>query len=250
MYALESIGWIVSPFLAGIILERFGFSWVFIGVALFPLLAIPLIIKTRTKDVPHTTLHRSVFSLKSNFFDFLSEKRLHLPYIFSASIGFWWNFLYIYPPLFLVNSGYSEFWVGIFIGAINIPTLFFEYLAGKQITYHHFRTFFLIGYCLLAFFAILCFLISSLPIILILLVLASIPLSYVEPIQPAYFFSLVKRKDEERYYPVFDTSFDMGSMIGKFLPALILLFLPASFTFLAVGLCMLALAGLSLKVHR
>jgi MFS family permease len=250
MYGLESIGWIVSPLLAGIILERFGFSWVFLIAALFPLLGLSQLRGFKLKDAPHTQIHGSILALWSHLRDFFSQKKLHLSYIFGSSIGFWWDFLYIYPPLFLVTNGYSAFWVGVFIGAINIPTLIFEYLAGKQVKNSSHRHFFLIGYTSMGILAILCYFVDFLPLALVLLVLASIPLSYVEPLQPTYFFSLIKKKDEEKFFPIFDTSYDVGSMMGKFLPALILLVFPQNVTFLFVGLCMLAMAGLSLRVRN
>ena len=86
--------------------------------------------------------------------------------------------------------------------------------------------------------------------ILILLGLGSVGMAAIEPLQDTFFFKYVKSKNEEKYYPIFATSGDIGNFFGKIIIAGILLFFADKYAYLIIGLIMFLIAGVCLKIKE
>jgi MFS family permease len=181
--------------------------------------------------------------------DYFNEKKLYIPYIVAAGVEIWWALIYIYIPLFMINNNMPLEYIGYFLAAITIPTMLFEYPAGKLSVKRGFKWFFVIGYLLLGLSAIIAYFITDIFIILIIMTLASIPMSFIEPLQDSFFFKRVRSIDEEKYFPIFASSGDIGAFIGHFSIATLLLFVPNNFAYLGVAVFMILIALICLKIN-
>jgi len=75
-------------------------------------------------------------------------------------------------------------------------------------------------------------------------------MAMLEPTTEAYFFDTIKRKDEDRFYGPYNTSIETGLILGKILPAVLLLFLPFKYIFLLFAGIMFLLFLLSFKAKN
>ena len=54
----------------------------------------------------------------------------------------------------------------------------------------------------------------------------------LEPTVEAYFFKISSKEEEQRFYGPYNTRLEVFGLVGKVLPALLLLFLPFKYIFL------------------
>ena len=250
MFALLNVGWLLGPIIAGLLMSQYGVQSVFIFSAIFITISatILLIINIR---LPRKKRDTYDFKIKENLVDYFRNKRLILPYIMGNGLEIWWAFIYIYVPLFIVNEGdLGPDIVGLFLGLIVIPLIINEYTVGKLSTNLGFKPFFFTGYFILGFAALICFFVSEVWIVLVILGIAGIGVSFIEPIQDTFFFRNVKTIEEEKYYPIYTTSGDVGSFIGRFSIAGVLLFLPYTYAYLTVFVFMITIAFISLMIKE
>ena len=80
--------------------------------------------------------------------------------------------------------------------------------------------------------------------------IASFGMAIVEPNTEAYFFDILKGKEEYRYYGPYNTTVHIGLIIGSALGAIILLFLPFKFLFILYSALMFIFFTLSFKTKR
>lgn len=235
LFSLISIGWTLGPFLAGFILERYGFGEVFILAAVVSFFSLMFFMRVKIDE-------KKAFSnidrdLKKNFLGFLRNKRVKLPFFLNLGVYVWWSFIFIYMPLFIAKEMGAPA-VGIFLAGINIPLIFFEYVAGRAGQVYSYRSLFVVGFGALALISFISFFSDNIMLIMGLMILASIPISFVEPLIPAFLFSRIKKNEEERLIPIYETSIDFGDLFGKFFVALFLLFLPDNFSYLVIAFLM------------
>ena len=161
----------------------------------------------------------------------------------------WLTLIYVYIPIYIVESGLNASVVGFFLFAHVTPLILLEYYFGKLAGKIGFKKTFIIGYSIIGTITILCFFIPNIYMQLGLILIASIGLAMIEPTTEAYFFDLVG-KQKEKFYGPYNTTIDVNSIVALFLSAIILLFLPYKFLFLFIGIIMLIFAGISLKTKN
>ena len=123
-----------------------------------------------------------------------------------------------------------------------------EYYFSKRAGKLGFKKVFKRGYLLVAVLVMMCFFFSNIYLIMALLVFASVGMAMVEPTSEAYFFDILKGDDEYRFYAPYNTATDFGSFTGRFLPSILLIFLPFEFIFLLFGALMFSLFLISSRV--
>ena len=101
---------------------------------------------------------------------------------------------------------------------------------------------FIIGYFGLAILCFVLFFTEGIMLELVLIIIGSIFISFVEPIKEIFFFRQVNALEEEQYYSLFNTSGAVGSFLGKFSIAGVLLFLPSNFAYFVTGIFMVLFA--------
>ncbi len=248
MYTFMNLSWVIGPLIAGYIASRADMNKVFILSAIIVFIAFLFFKKGRIKDV--NVKKRLDKNVLKNFFDFFKDKDRSISYIISGGVNLWWVLIYLFIPLLIIRQGLGEMWVGYFLFAIPIPLILLEYVFAKLAGKVGFKKIFKIGFLIPCIFALMCFFTSSIYLILLFLVLASIGLAMLEPTTEAYFFDLLRGKEELRYYSSYNTTISLNSLIGRFLPSLLLIFLPFNYVFLAFAAFMFIMFLVSFKVRE
>ncbi len=246
MYTIFNFAWLAGPIIAGFLAEKMGISFVFIiaGVLMlisFVLLKILGLNDSRIKKKPDGNL----FKLIKEFF---SEKRFRMAYLIHGGVTFWWAFIYIYIPIYIIESGRSDLIVGYFLAGVIAPLIFLEYPIGLLASKFGFKKMFFRGYLIVAIAAVLCFMINDFYAILILLVLGSVGMAMLEPTTEAYFFDITTKSQKDKFYGIQNTTIDVNYAISLFVVAMIIKFLPFKYSFIFIGAMMLVFALISLKI--
>jgi len=248
MYTFTNLSWVIGPLIAGYLASRAGINKVFILSAIVLFIAFLFFKKGGIKDLNvKKRIDKDVFQ---NFFAFFKNRDRAISYIISGGVNLWWVLIYIFIPLLIIRQGFNEMWVGYFLFAIPLPLILFEYVFAKLAGKVGFKKIFKIGFLIPCVFALLCFFTSSIYLIFLFLVLASIGLAMLEPTTEAYFFDLLKGKEELRFYGPYNTTVSVNNLIGRFLPALLLIFLPFNYIFLLFSAFMFIMFLVSFKVRE
>ncbi len=248
VYTFMNIAYVVGPLVAGFIAASFGLSWVFVLSALFLLFGLIIFKTTGIKDTEgKKKVDKNVLK---NFIDFFRDKKRVMAYVFGGGVNLWWSLIYLFIPLMIIRSHLGEVWVGYFLFAVAVPLILFAYVFSKWTAKHGFKKMFKAGYFLVAILAFACFFVSNIYIILGLLVLASVGMAMLESTTEAYFFDILKGKEKYRFYGPYNTAIDAGSLVGKLLGSILLIFLPFKFIFIFFGIFMFGLFLLSYKTKK
>jgi predicted MFS family arabinose efflux permease len=257
LYTLLNVGWFVGPLIAGFILESFGINYAFISSGLFVLISLIIFIMLKKeilinleKSNPKNEKKEKI-KIFSNIKSYFSNKEITLAYIMSLGLEIWWALIYIYIPLFMLKEGVDSKYIPLFLSIIIIPLIIFEFKVGKISETKGFKLFFFTGFLLLSIISLINFFIYfNIFYVLILLIIASIPASFIEPLQETFFLKSISYEESNKYYPIFTTAMYIGSFIGKFSIATLLLFLPNKYAYLIMSLMMLIISLISLKIKK
>jgi len=257
MYTLMNVAWVIGPLLAGILSELLGISFVFVISAIFMILALISFKLSRIKDPNlRKKIDRNIFR---NFKEFFRNKDRVLIYILGGGTPFWWALIYLFIPMFIIKSGLEIEWVGFFMFAIAVPLILFEYIFAKLAGKVGFKKMFRTGFFILFLAALSCFLISDISlilgikniyVILGILIIASVGAAMCEPTTEAYFFDLMKAKEELHFYGPYNTNLEVSRLFAYSVPSLLLIFFPFKFIFLFFAAGMLFLFFLSFKLRE
>lgn len=247
VFVFNNISFLIGPLIATLLLLALKVRNIFIVSALIILASIFMF--KGSKINPGWKSKTIDSNFLKNFISFFKDKERVKAYILASGVSFWWSVTYIYMPLLIITK-LPDYWIGIFLGAITIPLILFEYMFGKIAVKKGYKKLFFIGFIIPSIVALLCFfLFNNIYIIMALLCLASIGLAMSESNSEAYFFKISDDKEYQRFYSPFKTSVDTGHLVGQFIPSLILMVLAFKFIFLffAFGMFLLALLALSIK---
>ncbi len=246
IYALLNSAWFVGPLIAGYLAKVYGFSSVFFFAAVFVLMSIFVFNFFRIKDNRKTkNLDKHIFRVVIEFF---KNRERTLTYILTLSVSFWWTFIYVYMPIYIVDKGYGALLLGFFLAGVSVPLIFCDYISGKIANKRGFKKLFFVGFISLGTLAISCFFISNIYVVSGLLILASVSVSMIEPTSEAYFLDIIEEDERDKYYSIYTTSVNVGSLVGSLPAAALLLFLPFNSLFLYFGIPMIVLAFLALSI--
>jgi len=249
LFSIINIGWLIGPIIAGFFLVEFGISSVFFISSLLFFIAFVFFYIIHAKNIPKKR-KKIDGNLKENFLRFIKTKKIRLPYILTLGIGFWWGFIYIYMPLFIIEQGLKESIIGIFFAITVFPLVVLEFKIGKDSIKYGFKKFFIIGFFGLSVMSFLAFIFNEINLQIIFLSVASVFAALIEPLFDVYFFKQVKAEEEEKFFPFFNTSYNFGNILSKLLIALILLMLPYNYSFLVMSIIMALFAITSFLVNK
>lgn len=248
IYSLLNSAWLVGPLIAGYFAKNYGFGSVFFISSLFILISIFAFFLFRIKDNRRTK--KIDHHMVQVVFEFFEHKGRAMTYFFSIAVSFWWAFIYVYMPIYIINQGYSGILLGAFLAGITLPLIFFDYIFGKLAGKRGFKKLFFIGFISLGIISISCFFVSNIYLLLGLLILASVSVSMIEPTTDAYFLDIVEEEERDKYFGVYTTSSCIGTLFGSLYAAVILLILPFSSLFILYGIPLVIIAFLSLRVEE
>ena len=247
MYTISNIAWVLGPLIAGYLVDKYDFNFIFVLSSLF--IFISFFIFKIYKINNHNIKKKIDGDILKNFFDFFKDKNRRYAYFLKGGISVWWVLIYLFIPLYIIRNGLGPIWIGYFLFGICVPLVLFEVYFSKLAEKKGFKFVFKLGYIIPAILAFVCFFISNIYLILFLLILASIGISMVEPTTEAYFFDNLKNKKEElRFYGPFRTHADIHNVIAKVIVSSILLFVSFRFIFIFFGLVMLGMYFLTNKI--
>ncbi len=249
VYSFNNVAWVLGPLLGSLILVQFGYSAIFFAAALLIFLGFILFKISGINDSNKVNnVSNNVFK---NFFDFFRDKERVISYIVSLGVTIWWSLIYLYIPLFIIESGLKEKDIGIFLFFTAVPLILFEYVFSKMAGKYGFKKFFLFGYIMVSLIALTAFFMTNVYWILGILVLGSVGMAMLEPTTEAYFFKILKsKKDENRFYGPYNTAIETGLILGKFAPAVLLLFFPFKSIFLLYSILLFAIFLISFKTKN
>jgi len=247
MYTFFNLSFVIGPLIAGYVAEKFGINIVFTLSAIFVFLAFFVFRISSIKD--KNVKKKTDGSLVKNFFDFFKSKERVLAYILGGGVNLWWILIYLFIPLFIIRNNLHELWIGYFLFAVAVPLIFLEFIFAKLAGKIGFKKMFKIGFLIPCIFAVSCFFFSNVYIILSLLVLASIGLAMLEPTTEAYFFDILKGKEELRFYGPYNTTMDVNNFIGKIIASTLLIFLPFRYIFLIFAGFMFIMFLISFRIR-
>ena len=222
LYSLLNIAWLIGPLLCIPLLIFFEYHTVFIlsgacilAAALFK---------------PVDTHKPDTHSIKlTTFF-----KRYWVPYALTIAIEAWWALIYLFVPLQIIRAGYPEWSVAAYLAIVIVPLPIIEFFS-KRFTHHYgFKLQYITGFLGL-FIITLTIPHVSFTIFIILTLIGTMFLGLIEPLQDSYFFHIVRKQDETRAVPLYGSSFEMGSIVGRGLLAFCLLFLPLQIAVLSLS---------------
>lgn len=248
VYMLVNLAWLAGPLLAGYISEKFGISFIFLLAALFVFIALAIFKFSKIKDVNlKKRVNKRVFR---NFLDFFKSRDRVYSYLLSGGVNLWWTLIYIFMPLHIMRSGLGIREVGYFLFAIPIPLVLFQYYFSRLAGRIGFKKLFKIGFFIPFVIAFSCFFISNIYLIMFLLILSSFGFAMVESTTEAYFFDILRGKQELRFYGPYNTTIDLNYFIGNISTSLILIILPFNYIFLLYSFFMLLMVLVSFKARN
>jgi len=249
--SFRNIGYVLGPLLAGFIAFKLGIPFVFLFCGVFVLLAFFMFETIKLKECNHHTKDEG--TLKSSFHNLITyfkTWKLFKAYIVSGGVPFYWAIIYIFGPLYAIRNGLSGNEVGIFLFCVAIPMVLFSYSSGKMADKIGYRKLFIFGHLIMASFMFLAFISKDFYFTLLYIILGSIGASFIESPRESYFFTKVKKSEEEKYYGPYKTHGTVFDMSGQILGGIILIFLPLKYIFLFLSIVMVMFALASTKVRR
>jgi MFS family permease len=238
--SFSNLGWFLGPLLGGLTLGLTGSRGTFLLAG--GLLAIGglyvLLFPFKTVDKHRRVLDTAV---RKNLQFFLSRAQLRVGYAQGLGVGVWWGFCLTFLPIFMVRWGYPPAVIGAFMALTQLPLFLLEFRTVRFVRKLGFRRIFLLSYgvlcvvCLASFAAFD----NASAVVLGAILVASLSLSFLEPISNLFFFSKVSSLEEEKAYPIFVTADLTGSMLIKGACGAVLILFSDRVTFLAVGVVML-----------
>ena len=245
---LINLGWLAGPLIAGLISEMYGIRSVFTLSAMFMLISYIMLKTMNVKKISKPEVIDNDFF--KNVRSFFSNPQLLRMYILCGSSTIWWAVMYIYMPLYIIQSGLGYNYVGIFLFSIAAPLVMFEYRVGKAVNSESFHKFYILAYLILGCIALSTHFIENIYCVMAFFAFGSFGMMFLEPMRDIYFFSVVPLNKSDKYYGPFKSSTDMGGLIGKLMGAVTLIFLPFNYIFLFLSIIMFIMLGISTGINR
>jgi MFS family permease len=238
LYTFFNIAWLVGPLIAGAIANAYGVPLVFLLSSLFIFLSLFIFHLSKVNDA---NISKKIDgSIVKNFVSYFKNRDRVFAYILGGGVNFWLILIYLYMPIYILQSGLNDLWIGYFLFAFAFPPVLLEYYASKIAGKIGFKKIFKTGFLILSFSALICYFLNNIYLIMACLVFASIGVAMIEPTTEAYFFDILKKKeDESKYYGPYNTTIDTNHFVGSVLAGIILLFFPFKNIFLFFAFFML-----------
>jgi len=128
LLTILSIAWTISPFLAGYILEQFGFQSIYIiGLAATVVVLVIMIMNFKKRGVAraHVQTPKEAFRILTHNVDLFGVFTL------STLLSFFYAVMIIFSPLYLHNLGFSWIEIGLLFTIMHAPFLILEYPLGR-----------------------------------------------------------------------------------------------------------------------
>lgn len=248
IFSLFNLSFLIGPLLGGFLLAFTGIRSLFLVAAVMFIASIFVLKYSR---IDHGDIKKRVDKkVFKNFADFFKKKERARAYFLGMGVPFWWSMIYIFLPLHIVKD-LNTSWVGIFLALVTVPLISLEYFFGKKAGKKGYKKLFFIGFLVPSIISLISFFFySNIYFIMSAIILASFGLAMIESNSESYFFDILKGKQDQRFFSIYNTSAVSGAIAGQLIFSLVLLALPFRYVFLVYFVAMLAFAILSLSVKK
>jgi MFS family permease len=248
---IMNAGYLVAPFFAGIVLNKYGFQPVFLAAALL-ILAVWLICFFKLRNIDGSQIERV------NFVELLRKlsKRKNVLRIYYVSfiLELFYALMIIYTPLYLLELGFSWVDIGKMFTVMLLPFVLFQYPAGyladKKFEERNMIIFSLV---IMAVSTAVIFFISSKSVLLwaLLLFCTRIGASLIEILRDSYFYKRIDCRDVD-IINFFRSVRPMAYIIGLLIATPIVYFLHIRFVFplISIGVLTGILAAKNMASSR
>lgn len=249
--SFSNLGWFLGPLLGGLALGLTGSDGAFLMAA--GLLSVGglyiLFFPFKTIDKHRRVLDRDVIK---NLKFFVSRSQLRVAYVQYVGVSVWWGFCLTFLPVFMVRWGYSPAMIGVFMALTQLPLFLLEFRTVRYLPKFGFKRIFIWSYALLCLVCLTSFIFfnTASALVLAAILVASLALSFLEPIGSLFFFSKVSSLEEEKTYPTFITGDVTGGMLVKGACGAALLLFSDRVTFLVVGAVLLWVLYIGFRVKE
>jgi|GEM_PF-6499441 len=245
-YVMENLGYLVAPLLIIAFFDGTDFLpifWLAGGLILVAAVAAAFMGLRERKT-------SQIAGPLEGFREFWLDKERVTVYCMRAGAAFFWSYIYVYLPLYIMSQGYPASYLGYVLFAIILPLVLFEYWIGKSVPQFGYRNAFIIGFLISGGAFTAAFFTGSKDVFVILMVIGSFGIAFLEPTIEAYYFRITKRSEQGKLYGTYLTAQQTGFLIGRFGGALLLLFLSLQNIVLFFGVVLLGFAWLARRVKE
>jgi MFS family permease len=248
---IMNTGYLVGPFFAGIILNRYSFQPVFLTAALL-ILVVWIICFFKLQNIESSQIEGV------NFISLLrklsSRKNILRIYYVSFLLEFFYALMIIYTPLYLLELGFSWTDIGKIFTVMLLPFVLLQYPAGyladKKFEE---RDMIIISLIIMSFSTLSIFFLSSKSLIVWALILFStrIGASLIEILRDSYFYKRIDCRDVD-IINFFRSVRPMAYILGLLIATPIVYFLHIRFVFplISIGVLTGVLAAKNLASSR
>jgi len=248
-YTLYNLGWVVTPFISGNILNRYGFNTVFY-IVIFLLLPLILLILTTFKKYKnhYTKTHVKISATLKKVF-----KNKDVTKIFAVALllQYFYATMTLFLPVYLnktIGLSWSE--IGIIFTIMLLPFVLLEFPAGYLADkYWGEKEMMSVGVIITSCSLILISFITFKSILFwaVVLFISRIGASLIEIMRDTYFFKKVEVQ-EIGVINAFRSTMPLGYLFLSISSAIILLFVPIGTMFTILGLVVLSGLYFSLTI--
>jgi len=248
-YTIYNLGWVISPFISGNILDNFGFNVLF-GFVIILILPILYILKIQFKNYKNH-YQRKHFKVIKTIKTVIKHPNLERIFYLAFLLQIFYGIMVIYTPIYLNQYiGLSWSQIGIIFSIMLLPFVLIEYPAGYLADkYWGEKELLTIGIVITSLAALGVFIFESHSMIFwaALLFFSRVGASLIEIMRDTYFFKKVDAQDIE-LINAFRSTTPLAYIFVPLLGAAVLYFFPINYIFLF--LCGILLTGLyfSLKL--
>ncbi|MBW3011245.1 MFS transporter [Candidatus Woesearchaeota archaeon] len=222
-YLYANVGWLIGPLIGGVLGQYVSRDAVFIFSSILYVVSFVIFHFRQRKEGDLIKHVRETATLKEiiarNLRDYFKQKALWKVFAIGLGLSFWWAIHCIYIPLYIMEQGFGDVTVGIVLAGSIIPLILLEKKIGSLADKHGLRKYLTIGFLIIGAGTILFQVVPVVTIILFLMAAVNVGAAFVEPLQETYLFSVVKRKDEERFYGIFNMSDPVANVIAPLVAA-------------------------------
>ena len=221
-WTATNLGWLLGPFLSGILVASSGFSRAYFVSALFLIPAWILIFYTyrnhkRIHFKPHHSLMTSVKQV-------LANKNLRGIYLVALVLYLFYSWMVIYTPIHLLEIGFSWEEIGSIFTVMLIPFVLIEYPAGWLADKLFGETEMLtIGFSIMGLSVIGLLFATGYWWVMIVLFMSRVGAALVEIMRDVYFYKKVDEEDLD-LIDLFRNMRSISYIIGPLLASAILAF--------------------------
>ena len=239
-FTIYNLGWLVSPFLAGEILNYLNFQYLFL-ISLILNLPLALILYLKFRNAENHYAHQT-FNISKTLAKILIQPDLRKIFTLSFLLQFFYAVEVVYIPIYLIqNIGLNWEQIGIIFTIMLIPFVLIQYPAGYLADkYFGEKEMLFIGLVLMGVTAIIMGFINTPDLLVwsLVLFISRIGASLFEIMRETYFFKKVD-VDNIDIINAFRSTIPLAYLVAPALAITIIYYSQINYLFVAMGIILL-----------